>query len=207
MKNLRNWHLHLISHPKFKGKTNILCEGRLYNICDRDFTIYDFKTFNKLYQIQFDEAFKILSVIQLDNGDLVFATRIETYNIYEILIYRLMDNLNNRKYFLLQKINEDRRGYELQNDYSGCMAFPKKYEVKDIKAISGNRFILENNYGFKIYSLNEKNEYSLILIEIQSKGEKIIQEINYNNFIFWTRINCGMSLGGPAYDKILIELI
>ena len=41
---------------------------------------------------------------------------------------------------------------------SGCRVFPKSYSAQFIKEISGNRFILVSNYGYKIYSLNEKNE-------------------------------------------------
>ena len=58
----------------------------------------------------------------------------------------------------MQRIEDDKTGYKTQNSYSGCMGFPKKYSVEFVKDISGNRFICGSNYGFKIYSLNEKNE-------------------------------------------------
>jgi hypothetical protein len=35
----------------------------------------------------------------------------------------------------------------------------KEYNLFYIKAISGNRFFCVYNYGFKMYALNEKNEY------------------------------------------------
>ena len=55
-----------------------------------------------------------------------------------------------------------------------------------IKEISGNRFFCISNYGFKIYSLNQKNEYSLILLIDHLDGIQIINEINENTFIICT---------------------
>ena len=52
-----------------------------------------------------------------------------------------------------------------------------------LKEISGNRFFCISNYGFKIYSLNKKNEYSLILLIDHLNGIQIINEINENTFI------------------------
>ena len=76
-----------------------------------------------------------------------------------------------------------------------------------IKGISGNRFIISSNYGFKIYSINENHQYSLILFETHLEGIKYIYEIDDNNLIFCTENHV------PAYDKnnsynlLLIEKI
>ena len=58
----------------------------------------------------------------------------------------------------------------MQKETEGLMRFPKYYKPQNIKEISVNRFILINNYGFKIYSLNEKNEYSITLLETYYNG-------------------------------------
>ena len=42
-----------------------------------------------------------------------------------------------------------------------------------------------SNYGFKIYSLNENNKYSLILMDTHDQGITKIYEINEKNFIFY----------------------
>ena len=159
-----------------------------------------------LFEFNFDN--KIISSIQLDNGDLIFLEKTEIekkwnyeYN-YQLLIYRLKDN----KYYLLQKIKEDMTGYTQQNSHSGCMVYPKEYDVDFIKEISGNRFICVTNYGFKIYSLNDKNEYSLSLLTTHVEGIDIIHEVNENTFIFCTIIHCGDSLGSPAHDRLKIEI-
>ena len=136
-------------------------------------------------------------MILLENKDFVFLSS------GQLLIYRFQ----NGNYVHTQTIQENRAGYELQNSYSGCMGFPKAYEPKFIKAISGNRFICVNNYGYKIYSLNEKNEYSTILIEAYYEGIKMIHELDSNNFIFCTDKYCGASLGGPEHNIIIIDKI
>ena len=40
------------------------------------------------------------------------------------------------------------------------------------------------NIGLKMYSLNEKNEYSLVLIEDELEDLGMIHEVNENKFIF-----------------------
>ena len=62
--------------------------------------------------------------------------------------------------------------------------FKKKFELEWIKKLSKNRFMSISNYGFKIYSLNENNQYSLILMDTHEKGITKIFEINEDNFIF-----------------------
>ena len=126
----------------------ILRDGKFYTISQGCFTIYDDKLLNKLYEIKLEENFNVISVIQLDNKDLVFFTS----GLFTI--YRLKEE----KYFLFQKIQENRTGYGQQYSYSGCFRETKTFCDQYIKGISGNRFICVSNYGFKMYSLNEKNE-------------------------------------------------
>ena len=87
--------------------------------------------------------------------------------------------------------------------HSGCEFYPKSYCAEYIKEISGNRFILVSNYGYKIYSLNEKNEYIITLLEKFHDGLKTIIELDKNNFIFLSEIKCGDSLGGPTQKNLL----
>ena len=145
--------------------------------------IYDAQFFKKLYEIKLEQKCKIISAIELDNQDIVLVS---TKNeIYIILIYRLKE----QKYDLIQEINENQIGYRSQYvNYGFCSRSisKKEYSVEYVKEISGNRFFCINNYGIKMYSLNEKNEYSLVLLNEYSNGIKIIYEINKNKFIFGT---------------------
>ena len=107
---------------------------------------------------------QISSVIELDNNDLVFFMEIKKskndYD-YELHIYRLKD----KKYFLIQKIKEDRAGYTEQNRSFGCMICPKPFKLLKIKSLLNNRILSISNYGIRIYDLNlkENNCYCLIL--------------------------------------------
>ena len=182
---------------KFKSKLKLLRDGLFYTIYKGNFTIYNNKTFNKLYEIKFGE--KCNSVILLDNKDLVFLSN------NQLIIYRLQK----KKYILLQKIEENEEYYELQYSHSSCILFPKKYKAKFIKEISGNRFICFSNYGFKIYSLNDKNEYSIVLLESHDERDEYkdiaINELDKNNFIIWARIKHCVGIG--AYYKNIINKI
>ena len=67
------------------------------------------------------EEWKIISVVQLENNDLVFAIQIATKNywknLYEITIFRLKD----KEFSLFQSIKEDSAGFSIQWEYSGCL--------------------------------------------------------------------------------------
>ena len=192
---------------KFNNVPKVLKDGKISIISKNIVQIYDDKKYNILYEFKFQN--EIISHIQLDNGDLIFVSvdKIEKKWSYEYdyahLIYRLKDN----KYCLIQTIKEDMTGYAQQKSFSGCMAYPKKYAVRFIKEISGNRFICFTNYGFKIYSLNDKNEYYLDLLSTHSQGINTMNEINENTFIFCINNHCGASLGGPSHDRLKIEII
>ena len=217
--------------PKLNIKSENLIKlgkGKFIGIKNDEFIIYENKTFNKLFNIKIEKNFyESLSVIELDNNDIIFLTLNNTTggdhavtatkktlerpeeeeeeeeepDSYNLLIYRLKDN----KYSLLQEIEENSKGYEPQRNYSGCHSSPKSYEMKFLEKLSGNRFLSISNYGFKIYSLNENNQYSLVLMDVYLDGDLKIYEINENNLIFCVKKNYGASMGGPSHDYIQIE--
>ena len=153
------------------------------NLC----LIYDQKNFSKILEIEIAAPF--LFVEKLENKDLVFLTSNENNN--ELLIYRSMQGQNNKSkgYILTQKIKETIEGYEIKYNYEMNMfgeeekTHSKEYNLYYIKAISGNRFFCVSNYGFKMYALNEKNEYELVLLEPYEKID-FIYEIDTDQFIF-----------------------
>ena len=206
---------------------DFLRNGKSYVISDGIIKIYD-EIMNNIYQINIEQNYTIHSGIELNNNDLIFLSsyifpdnetdnNTEDDNIFiilpyekknsltELLVYRLKD----KKYYLSQKIYESSEGYELQYSCSGCLCEDvKEYRVDFLKGISGNRFICINNYGFKIYSLNEQKEYSSILLVEHLEGIKEIFEINDNNFIFCTNKHYDVSLGEfLGHNKIIIEKI
>ena len=189
---------------KFPGTPHILKNETFYTLSNNNFTIYDSKIFKPLYEIKFTD--EIISAIQLDNNDLAFLLEIKNdknwRKKYQIHIFRMKD----KKFELLQKINEDQTGYSLQYSYSGCMEYDKYYDADYIKELSGNRFICASNYGFKIYSLNNNKEYSSILLEVHYENIQRIYEINENKFLFCTNISCGGSLGGPPHNVLIIDI-
>ena len=189
---------------KFPGTPHILKKETFYALSNNHFTIYDNKIFKPLYEIKFED--EIISAIQLDNNDLAFLLGIKNdknwRKKYQIHIFRMKD----KKFELLQKITEDQTGYSLQYSHSGCMRYDKHYDADYIKELSGNRFICVTNYGYKIYSLNNSKQYSVILLKEHYENIKRIYEINENKFLFCTCISCGDSLGGPAHDILIIDI-
>ena len=182
---------------KLDGKPKILKDGIFYTSSNGSFKMYDSKFFNKLLEINLDSS--IISAIQLDNDDLIFAC---TYG--EILIYRLKE----KQYFEYQKIIEDGFGFNSKygnHGFCGNTAYKIEYKINNLKKISGNRFICISNYGIKIYSLNKNNEYSLVLLNEHLNDIKIIHEINSNNFIFCTKRNLDDTY--IKDNKIKIELV
>ena len=175
----------------------ILRDGKFYTISQGCFTVYDDKLLKKLYEIKLEKNFNVISVIQLDNKDLVFFTS-GLFTIYR---------LKGEKYFLFQKIVENRTGYGQQYSYSGCDRWPRTFCAEYIKEISGNRFICVSNYGFKMYALNEKNEYTVALLEWYYDDLETIIELDKNSFIFCSRINIEASQSGPACNELIIEKI
>ena len=132
---------------KFDNIPKILKNGQFYTLSKDQFIIYDNKYYNKLIEIFFDKQINPISVIQLDNNDLIFNSE------NSILIYRL----KNKEYFLFQEIEDEGLGYEIKygnHGWCGNSAYRIQYKIQYLKEISGNRFICINKYGFKIYSLN-----------------------------------------------------
>ena len=170
-------------------KPKMLKDGVLWT-SKESFTMYDSKFFKKIFEIKLENGCDITSAIELDNKDLVLLAFVKEdvdswHRSCKILIYRL----KNDNYELIQTINESQKGYSsqfVQHGFCSRSISKKQYEVEYIKEISGNRFICVNNYGFKIYASNEKQEYSLISLNDYLEGIKIIYEINPNKFIFGT---------------------
>ena len=176
----------LKSKFKLSGETYVLKEEKLITLSKEGFIIYDTKLFKKLIEIKFERPIKPAFAIELDNNDLVIACNNdnEIYN-YEILIYRLKE----QKYFLFQKIKEGGLGFPAKYYVTGHCSYTRQYhkldyKLSNLKKISGNRFLCLSNYGLKMYSLNEKNEYSLVLLNDQLEDIKMIHEVNENKFIF-----------------------
>ena len=174
----------------FNQMPKVMKEGLLWTTSTNNFVMYDSKFFRKISEIKFDKDCNITSAIELDNKDLVLLAFVKEdvdswHRACKILIYRL----KNENYELIQTINESQKGYSsqfVQHGFCSRSISKKQYEVESIKKISGNRFICVNNYGFKIYASNEKQEYSLISLNDYLEGIKIIYEINPNKFIFGT---------------------
>ena len=147
----------------------------------------------------------ILFVIELDNNDLIFRFEMRQKNRWEygLLIYRL----KNKNYILFQKIKEDMTGYKMQYSRSECFLHPKPFELEWIKKLSGNRFMTISNYGIKIYALNSKENYTIVLLDKHEDIIECVYEIDENNFIFCTSIHIGISLSGPAHDYLMIEKV
>ena len=183
---------------QFDSEPGVLRDYKLYSSTKTSFTIYDNKLFNKIIEIKFESPTEVISAIQLINNDLVIACD-KNRDEYELLIYRIKDN----KYFLFQKIKESGLGYKSKYEFSFCVNTRYKmiYKLKYLKEISKIRFMCISNYGFKIYSLNKKGEYSLILLSNHLEDIKIIHELNENEFIFCTHKK------KYKLKEILIEII
>ena len=164
--------------------------------------VYDEKYFTKLIEIEISG--NIFMVEKLENNDLIFL--VEDGNEYEILVYRLIPELKKekKKFVLSQKIKETIEGYKIKYKKNKHHYFykdePIMYNLHYIKAISGNRFFCASNYGLKIYALNEKNEYELVLLEPYDKID-FIYEIDKNKFIFGLNLRSvhGYGFCGNSY--------
>ena len=178
---------------------NYLNKGKFWAFSNGSFIILDKITFNKTHEIKFNNNEEINSVIELDNNDLVFMINNDN-NLY---FYRLEKG----KYIFFQKIKEDITGYKMQEYLSGCMVFQKKFKLNKIKKLYGNKFISISNYGIRIYDLNEKEEYSIVLMDVHSEGIEHIYKIDKQKFIFCSSKFIGPSPGGPKFNIITIEKV
>ena len=93
--------------------------------------------------------------------------------------------------------------------FSGCLGYPKEFELLKIEGLSNNRILSISNYGIRVYAKNlkENNCYSLILMDTHMDGIQEIYEINDKNFFFCIQRNYGASLGGTSHDYIMIEKV
>ena len=170
---------------KFDDIPRYLKKGKLYTISKTAFAIYDNNNcFKKIVEIKFEQEINPpICAIQLENNDLVLACTSDKHSDeYELLIYRLKD----KQYSLFQKMKEGGIGHLGRYvNYGHCSQSIEKvrFHFDNLKEISGNRFISISNHGFKIYSLNEKNEYSIVSIIDYLDGIKYIHEISENKFI------------------------
>ena len=180
---------------------------------DGTFIVYNDKNFSKLIEIEATNFNYVLFVEKLDNNDLIFL--VDKGACYELLIYRLIqENKEGKKgYYLSQKIIETLEGYQIKynkkrrrhyfdmyGDEGEEKGEPINYVLYYIKAISKNRFFCVSNYGFKIYALNENNEYDLILLEPYEKID-FIYEIDTSKFIIGLNLRTvkGFGFCGNAY--------
>ena len=171
---------------ELSGKPQILGDEKIISLSAEGFAIHDSALFKKIAEIKFEQPTKPVFAIELDNGDLIIAcTNDDKMYNYELLVYRFKD----QQYFLLQKIKEGGLGFTAKYYITGHCSYTRQYhkidyKIKELKKISGNRFFCLSNHGLKMYSLNEKNEYSLVLIEDELEDLGMIHEVNENKFIF-----------------------
>ena len=131
--------------------------------------IYDIKKYKKLYTIEIEDSYKIESVIELNNKDLIFLTQNKNQNEnenenenYQILAYRLKDNT----YSLFQKVKQWYNEFEEENNFSDGYDYPIFEQSNLIKKLSNNKFLFFSKSENKIYYLNEKNEYEGSILKI-----------------------------------------
>ena len=84
----------------------------------------------------------------------------------------------------MQELEENSKDYDEQLSNSGCIIKPKIYKMKCLEKLSGNKFISISNYGYRIYSLNENNQYSLDFMDLYTLGNIKLYEINEKQSIF-----------------------
>ena len=200
--NLENYFIGYEKSGKIPG---ILFDIKKIDENKNIFTLFDEKKLSK--EIEIKIPYNILYIEKLDNKDLIFLVFKEKN--YELLVYRFMPEQKeeNKKYVLSQTIKESIEGYKQRytnfdddDDEDEGKDEPIEYNSYYIKCVSGNRFFLVSNYGFKMYALNEKKEYELVLLKTFEKIS-FIEEINKNKFIFGLNLRTvhGYGFCGNAY--------
>ena len=137
---------------------------------EKNYDIYALK--GHLMYIEHDD--KIISVIELDNHDLIilfenrekdiYNTNVEKYEPFDITEYMLIYRLENNNYSLIQKDVVD-------------------LSIKFLKKLSGNRFLSIFLEKVDIYSLNKNKKYSIIE-SFPIYNACRFHEINKGKFIF-----------------------
>ena len=203
-----NFNLKILSKERVQFLPQILFDIKKTEENKNIIIVYDNRYFTKLIEI---EISGIISMVEkLENNDLIFL--VKDGNEYEILVYRLIKKQikEKKKFVLSQKIKETFEGYKIKYKKKNKHYYfgleneekdePIMYNLHYIKAISGNRFFCASNYGLKIYALNEKNEYELVLLEPYDKID-FIYEIDKNKFIFGLNLRSvhGYGFCGNSY--------
>ena len=170
------------------GKVFSLTYDKIAIISYDNLKIFETKFYTVICKIEL-KIERIINAIILDNNDLILLIK-SSYsskkkeNKYYIQIYKL----ENEKYNLYQKIDDDKEGYHHKETCNGSYIFGSNYSLNNIKKLSENRFMTISNYGFKIYSLiQENNEYKYLYTLINEydlyEDIKNIYEINDNEII------------------------
>ena len=185
------------STSNYNSLGNELC----YKLEQDKIIIYDeTNSYKKINEIKIKTK-DIKNIIGLQNKDLIIEYE------KEIDIYRTKNN----NYEILQKIQKDSEGYEQQYNiiYHGCTYREQKlknYYFINIEVISKNRFFLISNYGFKLYSLNEKNGYTLQSITPYDREIKYFHEINEYKFVIGSNEYYQISMLGPDNKMHIKEI-
>ena len=200
---LKNFFENQKKEQKPKSKYYSLKNGLCYEVGKDDkIIIYDeTNAYKKICEIKI-KLCDIILFIGFKNKDLLIQKE------EEIVIYRAKNN----KYEKLQKIKTDSEGYEQQYDIirEDCTYSReelRKYKFRNIEMISGNRFFLTSNYGFKLYGLNEEKKYSLKSIIVYNQKINYFHEINENKFVIGSNQYCKMGSLGPAHDNFIINIL
>ena len=168
-----------LSNPFF------LENGKIIGKLGDKYIILDKRDYKILFEIKIASN-KIRNVIEMENHDLIFLK--SSSSLYDCLAEILIFRLKDKKYSLFQIIKEKNQ-YEMQYTLRGMNAIEKGYELNEIKKLSRN--------------INEKEEYSLILIE-KLQGIQQIYEINEFNLIFCLKDN--EFIYEKEYDVNLLEI-
>ena len=195
-----------------------LSNGKIFTTEENKIMIFDIKKYEKLYKIEIEDSSKIVSVIELDNEDLIILTQKQNENkdeYYQLLCYRLKDHT----YSLFQKIKDWYHVFKQKIIYDSH-DYPIFEQSNLIKKLSNNKFLFFSKSQNKMYYLNEKNEYigrffnkKSSLFEtfdldddsdgfgwrFNSESIQDVYEIDNNNFIFF--VDKGLSKGDECLNR------
>lgn len=168
-----------LSDPLFIGESKV---GLMKSNC---FIIYDNFQFNILYEIKLGKEDKIISIVELDNKDLILlnARNRKYTDQNNILIYRLINN----NYTFIQNI-------EIKENYS--------YQIQKL---SNNQFIVIFRFKIEIYSLKENKLYSFDLDCRNLSSIKNIYEINEREIIITRKEREMWTCGVGEVDNLYIQ--
>lgn len=176
----------------------ILKNGKLCKLNQDNLSIYNNLDFEIIHKIEFKEKKRIISVVELENGDLIILS--EGNKSQDLLIYRLKNN----NYFLFQKIIIKIQKKKVKN-VIGCkiMNIETDNKLLNIKALPDNKFICISKKGFIIFAMNNGNYEQ----DVEYNRLEGIKDIEYVNkiLIITRKIHYGPHLHSPSHDNIYIE--